>query len=128
MPRYNRNDRDVVVIVGSGAGGGTLANELCQRGIATVLLEAGRHLGPEDFVNDDWAGYEMLSWLDKRTASGTWRVARDHPDMPVWHCKVVGGTTVHWSGCALRLIEDEMRARTVYGEVPGASYAVEDSR
>ena len=32
-----------VVIVGSGAGGGTLANELCQQGIKTVVLEAGPH-------------------------------------------------------------------------------------
>lgn len=121
MARYELNDDGVMVIVGSGAGGGTLANELCQRGIGVVLLEAGRHLTAADFVNDEWAGYEMLSWLDKRTASGSWRVARDHPDAPVWHCKVVGGTSVHWSGCALRLLEHEMRARTVYGDVAGAS-------
>ena len=121
MARYEADDDGVVVIIGSGAGGGTLANELCQRGIGTVLLEAGLHLGPADFVNDEWAGYEMLSWLDKRTASGNWRVARDHPDAPVWHCKVVGGTSVHWSGCTLRPLEGEMRAKTVYGDVPGAS-------
>jgi choline dehydrogenase-like flavoprotein len=121
MAQYDLDDDSVVVIVGSGAGGGTLAHELCRRGIAVVLLEAGRHFTPADFVNDDWAAYEMLSWLDRRTASGGWRVARDHPDVPVWHCKAVGGTTVHWSGCALRLLDHEMRARSVYGDVPGAS-------
>ena len=121
MAHYDLDDDDTVVIVGSGAGGGTLANELCQRGLKVVLLEAGPHLTAEDFVNDEWAGYEMLSWLDKRTASGTWRVAKDHPLAPVWHCKVVGGTTVHWSGCCYRLLADEMRARSIYGDIPGAS-------
>lgn len=121
MIRFDLDDDGVVVIVGSGAGGGTLANELCQRGVRVVLLEAGPHLTEGDFVNDEWAGYFMLSWLDKRTASGTWRVAKDHPDAPVWHCKVVGGTTVHWSACCYRLLADEMRARSVYGEVPGTS-------
>jgi len=121
MARYDLNDADPVVIIGSGAGGGTLANELCQRGLKVVLLEAGPHLTAEHFVNDEWAGYEMLSWLDKRTASGTWRVATDHPLAPVWHCKVVGGTTVHWSACCYRLLADEMRARTLYGDISGTS-------
>ncbi|SMF49063.1 Choline dehydrogenase [Tistlia consotensis] len=118
---FAKDDEGVVVIVGSGAGGGTLAHELTRRGVAVVLLEAGPHLTPDDFVNDDWAGYEQLSWLDRRTASGGWRVAKDHPDEPVWHCSVVGGTTVHWSGCCLRLQPHELKARTIYGEVPGAS-------
>lgn len=121
MAVYELDDDGVVVVIGSGAGGGTLANELTQRGVGVVLLEAGPHLTAEDFVNDEWAGYEMLSWLDKRTASGTWRVAKDHPDAPSWHCMVVGGTTVHWSACCYRFIEDEMRARTVYGDVAGTS-------
>lgn len=121
MTAFSLDDDGVVVIVGSGAGGGTLAHELCRRGIRVVLLEAGPHLRPGNFVNDEWAGYSMLSWLDKRTASGTWRVAKDHPEAPVWHCKVVGGTTVHWSACCYRLRADEMRARTVYGDIPGAS-------
>ena len=33
----------------------------------------------------------------------------------------VGGTTVHWSGCCLRLRPEELRARSLYGEVPGTS-------
>jgi|GEM_PF-4416132 len=41
MARFDLTDDSVVVIVGSGAGGGTLGNELAQRGIKTVILEAG---------------------------------------------------------------------------------------
>lgn len=121
MTSYDLDDAGVVVIVGSGAGGGTLAHELAKRGVEVVLLEAGKHLTPDDFVNDEWGGYEMLSWLDKRTASGTWRAAKDHPFSPSWSCQVVGGTTTHWSACCYRFIEDELRAKTVYGDIAGAS-------
>jgi choline dehydrogenase-like flavoprotein len=33
MPQFEQTDDTVVVVIGSGAGGGTLANELCQKGI-----------------------------------------------------------------------------------------------
>jgi choline dehydrogenase-like flavoprotein len=119
--RYERHDDDVAVIIGSGAGGGTLAHELTRRGKRVVLLEAGKHLTADDFVNDDWAAYDQLTWLDKRTASGTWQVAKDHPTAPSWSCQVVGGTTTHWSGCCYRFQDHELRARSTYGDVPGAS-------
>jgi choline dehydrogenase-like flavoprotein len=41
MAKFDQNDDGVVVIIGSGAAGGTLANELCQKGVNVVLLEAG---------------------------------------------------------------------------------------
>ena len=44
MAKYDLKDDDVVVVIGSGAGGGTLANELCQKGIKVVLLEAGKRI------------------------------------------------------------------------------------
>ena len=44
---------DAVVIIGSGAGGGTPAYELTKRGVPIVVLEAGPHLHNEDNVNFD---------------------------------------------------------------------------
>ena len=45
--KYDLNDDSVVVVVGSGAGGGTLSNELAQKGIDVVCLEAGPRLPPK---------------------------------------------------------------------------------
>jgi choline dehydrogenase-like flavoprotein len=115
------NDDSAVVIIGSGAGGGTLANELCQKGVKVVVLEAGAVQSPVTFINDEWKSFSQLAWLDPRTTSGTWRVAKDFAGLPAWICKTVGGTTTHWAGASLRLQEHEFRVRTVYGNVAGAS-------
>jgi choline dehydrogenase-like flavoprotein len=121
MAIYEQSDDSVVVVVGSGAGGGTLANELCQKGIKVVLLEAGKHYTIADFMNDEWNSFVQLAWLDKRTTSGSWRVAKDFPNLPAWICKTVGGSTVHWAGASLRFQEHELRARSHYGEIAGAN-------
>ncbi|TBU98101.1 2-keto-gluconate dehydrogenase [Stutzerimonas kirkiae] len=118
MTTYKHDDDSVVVIVGSGAGGGTLANELCQKGIPVVLLEAGARQSQATFINDEWPSFNQLSWNDIRTSTGTWRIARDFPNLPAWICKAVGGTTTHWAGASLRIQEHEFHARETYGELP----------
>ncbi|MEE8204251.1 MAG: GMC family oxidoreductase [Alphaproteobacteria bacterium] len=121
MAKYDLIDDSVVVVIGSGAGGGTLSNELCQKGVKVVCLEAGKRYTIDDFVNNEWPMFGKVSWLDKRTTSGTWRVAKDFAGLPAWICKTVGGTTTHWAGASLRIREHEFRARSVYGDVAGAN-------
>ncbi|RMF88225.1 MAG: GMC family oxidoreductase [Nitrospinota bacterium] len=121
MAKYALKDDSVVVVIGSGAGGGTLANELCQHGAKVVLLEAGKRIEPEDFVNDEWEMFHRTAWLDKRTTSGSWRIAKDFPGLPAWLVKAVGGTTLHWAGASLRFKEYEFKVRSVYGEIAGTS-------
>jgi choline dehydrogenase-like flavoprotein len=121
MTTFELNDDSVVVIVGSGAGGGTLAHELTERGIDVVLLEAGTQQSIGTFVNDEWASFGQLAWLDKRFSIGGWRVATDFPNLPAWICKTVGGTTTHWAGASLRFEPHEWKARTTYGAVDGAT-------
>lgn len=119
--KFELSDDSVVVIIGTGAGGGTLANELAQKGIKVVALEAGgRHL-PQDYQNDEWASFGQISWLDSRTTSGDWRVAKDFAGLPSWIVKAVGGSTVHWAGASLRFQEHEFKTKTVYGDVLGAN-------
>ncbi|MDJ0943902.1 MAG: GMC family oxidoreductase [Kiloniellales bacterium] len=121
MANFDLNDDSVFVVVGSGAGGGTLANELCQKGVKVVLLEAGKRYAIDDFQNDEWDSFGQLSWLDKRTTSGSWRVAKDFAGLPAWICKTVGGSTVHWAGASLRFQAHEFKAKTTYGEIAGTT-------
>lgn len=121
MAKFDFNDDAVVVIIGSGAGGGTLANELCQKGIKVVVLEAGAVQSPATFINDEWKSFVQLAWLDPRTTSGNWRVAKDFSGLPAWICKTVGGTTTHWAGASLRIQEHEFKVKTHYGEIKGAN-------
>ncbi len=121
MTQFELNDDTVTVIIGSGAGGGTLANELCQKGLKVVLLEAGAEQSSATFLNDEWASFKQLAWTDMRTTSGNFQLAKDFPNLPTWICKTVGGTTTHWAGASLRFHEHEFRARTTYGEIAGAT-------
>lgn len=118
---YDLNDDGVVVIIGTGAGGGTLANELAQKGIDVVALEAGGRYLPEDYINDEWESFGQLAWTDMRTTSGSWRVSRNFPNLPAWIVKAVGGSTVHWAGASLRFQEHEFRTLSEYGPIPGAN-------
>ncbi len=120
MGKIDKDD-SVVVIVGSGAGGGTVAYELTKEGIPCVLLEAGPHLTGKDYVNDEWEAFGQMAWLDGRSTSGSWRVSKNFPDLPAWIVKAVGGTTTHWAGATPRFMDYEFKALSTYGKVKGTS-------
>jgi choline dehydrogenase-like flavoprotein len=117
--KFSLHDDSVVVIVGSGAGGGTLANELAQKGINCVILEAGKHYTQADIDNDEWGMFNKISWLDKRISAGGWHHTKTYPGLPAWIVKGVGGSSVHWAGLALRFQPHEFKTRSTYGEQPG---------
>lgn len=118
---FDLTDDTVVVVIGTGAGGGVVANELAQKGVSVVALEAGGRYLPEDYVNDEWESFGQLAWVDPRTTSGDWRVANDFSGLPAWIVKAVGGTTTHWAGASLRFQDHEWKAKTTYGDVQGAN-------
>ena len=101
--QFELSDTSPVVVIGSGAGGGTLSNELAQKGIDVVCLEAGSRLTLDDIENDPPLMDERMGWNDKRIGA------------PLWICKTVGGNTMRWSGVTPRFQEHELRARTTYG-------------
>jgi choline dehydrogenase-like flavoprotein len=83
MPRtFDLDDGSVVLINGSGGGGGTLGNELAQKGVRTLILEAGPRIEREQHIDDARQSFAQLSWLDKRTTSGSWEIAKDSPNFP----------------------------------------------
>lgn len=101
--RYENGDDAVVVVIGSGAGGATLANELAQQGIDVVCIEAGARLTFADIENDPAVMNQRMGWSDTREG------------VPVWLCKTVGGTTMRWAGITPRIQAHEFKARSTYG-------------
>jgi len=78
MPRrFDLDDASLVLIIGSGAGGGTLGNELAQKGIRKVIFEAGPRIEGEQHIDNERQAFAQLAWLDKRTFSGSWRIAKE---------------------------------------------------
>ena len=69
MKKIDKNE-EAVIVIGSGAGGGTMVYELTKAGIPVVCLEAGAFIKPEEYVNDEWPSFVQMAWLDKRTTSG----------------------------------------------------------
>src|ERR1700756_5974980 len=62
MARYDDAFSVDLVIVGAGAGGGTLAQRLARRGWKVVVLESGPFWDPDrDWVSDE-AGSHRLYW------------------------------------------------------------------
>jgi len=121
MAQFDKDDDSVVVVIGSGAGGGVLGTDLAIKGIKTVILEAGKRESTESFVNDEWDSFGQLAWTDKRSTSGSWRIANDFSGLPTWIVKSVGGATTHWAGASLRFQEHEFKTKTTYGDVQGAN-------
>ena len=103
--QYDLNDASVVVVIGSGAGGGTIANELAQKGIDVVCLEAGKRLALSDVVNEPGLMLQKLGWNDPRKGR------------LITTCKTVGGTTMRWSGITPRIQEHEFKALSTYGQM-----------
>jgi len=54
MPQISNTTVHDVVVVGSGAGGGTVTNVLANMGISVLLLEAGPMIGISDFKEHMW--------------------------------------------------------------------------
>jgi choline dehydrogenase-like flavoprotein len=111
--QFEFDDSSVVVVIGSGAGGGTVANELAQKGIDVVCLEAGSRLTLADVENSPPVMDAKMGWHDKRIGEF------------LWVCKTVGGTTMRWSAVTPRLQEHEFRALSTYGQIDAGTSLID---
>jgi len=99
-----------VVVVGTGAGGATVAAELAQKGLAVALVEEGHYFQRQDFTGRP---LEMVA-LMYRSAGLTGTVGNCFIPIPLGHC--VGGTTTINSGTCYRIPPRVLRRwRTEYG-------------
>jgi choline dehydrogenase-like flavoprotein len=110
--RQYRNDEDVdFLIVGTGAGGGTLAALLAEQGFSVVALDAGPYFRPlEDFASDE-SEQNKLYWTDRRIVDGPNPIQMGGKNSG----KAVGGSTVHFAMVSLRFRPEWFTSRTSLG-------------
>ncbi len=111
MRRYSDNDELDLVIVGCGAGGGTLLQRLARAGWRVAALDAGPFWDPDaDWVSDE-RGSHRLYWTDPRVISGSDPVPLGSNNSG----RGVGGSMVHHAGYAPRLHPSDFRTYSTDG-------------
>lgn len=111
MCEYPEHEAVDFAIVGTGAGGGTLACRLAELGFSVVAFDAGAWWRPlEEFASDE-AHQEKLFWTDERLCDG------DNPLKLGTNNsgKAVGGSTVHFAMVSLRFRPEWFKARSLLG-------------
>ncbi len=87
----NQTHEADVVVIGTGAGGGTTAEILARQGLSVILVEEGRLYHQKDFKMDELSAYASLY------QEGMSRVTRDGA-IAILQGRCVGGsTTVNWT-------------------------------
>ena len=113
MPMREYRDDETVdfAIVGTGAGGGTLACRRAEKGFSVVALDAGPYFRPmEDFASDETA-QNQLYWMDPRIVDGDTPLTMGGKNSG----KAVGGSTVHFAMVSLRFRPEWFKSRTLLG-------------
>ncbi|MCP5058444.1 MAG: hypothetical protein GY937_17205 [bacterium] len=114
-----------VCVIGTGAGGGVMIDQLTAAGLQVVALERGGELSMADFDDDElrnpirdqiFSPHQLETWRpDEATPTQTGRFSQ------IAHC--VGGTLTHWAAWSWRFRPDEFRVLPAEGPVAGASLA-----
>ena len=104
-----------VIIVGSGAGGATLAQRLAPTGKSILILERGEHLPREA---ENWAPKAVFIQNRYRTQE-QWYDSRDKPFRPNTHYWV-GGNTSFYGAALMRLREGDFHETLHKGGVSPA--------
>jgi choline dehydrogenase-like flavoprotein len=108
MAHYDDSYPVDLVIVGAGAGGGTLAQRLARRGWKVVVLEAGPFWDPdEDWVSDE-ASSHQLYWTEERVIGGSDPVELGKNNSG----HGVGGSMVHYAGYCPRFHPSDFEVAT----------------
>jgi len=114
-----------VCVIGTGAGGGVMIDQLTAAGFSVVALERGPYLATSEFDDDElrngvrdlvFSANQEESFYNAATGeTQTGSFSR------ISHC--VGGTITHWDGMSWRFRPDEFKVLSAEGPVEGASLA-----
>jgi choline dehydrogenase-like flavoprotein len=108
MRRYADTDAVDAVVVGCGAGGGTLTQRLARAGWRVVALDAGPFWDPDtDWVSDE-AGSHHLYWTEPRVIDGGDPVPLGSNNSG----RGVGGSMVHFAGYTPRFHPSDFATRS----------------
>ena len=111
MREYRNDDEVDFAVVGTGAGGGTLAALLAEQGFSVVALDAGAYFRPlEDFASDE-SEQNKLYWTDRRIVDGPNPIQMGGKNSG----KAVGGSTVHYAMVSLRFRPEWFTSRSTLG-------------
>ncbi|QIG80236.1 GMC family oxidoreductase [Stakelama tenebrarum] len=111
MREYGEAEEVDFAIVGTGAGGGTLACRLAEAGFSVVAFDAGAYWRPlEDFASDE-TEQQKLYWTDRRIVDGSHPLKMGSNNSG----KSVGGSTVHFAMVSLRFRPEHFKARSKLG-------------
>jgi len=100
-----QKDRFDIVIIGSGAGGGTIAQALAGSGARILLVERGTFVPQEE---ENWSPVAVWRDLRYRTTE-RWLDGRGREFTPYTHYGV-GGNTKFWGGVLYRLRREDFQA------------------
>ncbi len=104
-----------IIIIGSGAGGGTLAYKLAPSGKKILILERGNYIPKE---KENWDAREVFTKGRYRTTE-VWYDGNDKPFSPFTHY-AVGGNTKMFGAALFRLRESDFKATKHYGGISPA--------
>jgi choline dehydrogenase-like flavoprotein len=82
-----------VVVVGSGAGGSTIAGTLAQAGRKVIVLEASGYFTEQDFLQLEMPAYQEMYWRGGPTPTADGNVSLQAGTA------LGGGTVINWTNC-----------------------------
>ena len=111
------------IIIGSGAGGGTAAHVLTQRGWNVVVLEKGPRREAEDFLPYDELHFRDHKSLIPKKVDDPLIYAGLDDKSPVeserwWEATMVGGSTMIWDANLPRYTREDMQVLSVLKDPP----------
>jgi choline dehydrogenase-like flavoprotein len=111
MREYRQNEAVDFAIIGTGAGGGTLAARLAELGFSVIAFDAGPYFRPLDDFASDETEQNKLYWLDRRITAGKDPIQMGGKNSG----KAVGGSMVHFAMVSLRFRPEWFKSRTTLG-------------